>query len=122
MSSITDDPPFGHTVLQVSDPGLNNIDELTWNNTQKRWEGTVFDIVITVGPDNYTAVINDAGSTNARATGEYASSISINNATDILYVTFRDLTVSQDTWLVEEITGAEGDPHIKPLFGKDYTI
>jgi len=122
MSSITDNPPFGYTALQVTDPGGVNIDELTWNNATKKWVGTVFDIAISYDSANYTAKIYYTGGTTLQATGEYGSSTSIGNATDILYVEFVDAGDGSSQWLVEEIAGAAGDPHIKPFFGKDYTI
>ena len=122
MSSITDNPPFGYTDLSVTQPGTESQDNLTWNNTSKRWEGSLFDIALTIGPANYTAKIYYTGGNTLLATGEYGSSTSIGNDTNVLYVEFVDDGDGSSLWIVEEVSGAAGDPHIKPFFGKDYTI
>lgn len=117
-NSITDNPPFGKTNITITEPGTESQDDLTWNNTTKKWEGSLFDIAITVGSTSYTAAVNYAGTTTLLAAGEYGSSTSIDNGTNIMFVEFVDS--NGDLWIME--SGATGDPHIKPLFGKDYTI
>lgn len=119
-SNITSNPPFGKANLTVTQPETESQDDLTWNNTSKKWEGSLFDIAISSDPTNYTAVIYHAGTTTLLATGEYANSTSIGNNTNILFVEFVDNGDGASLWTIE--SGAQGDPHIKPLFGKDYTM
>ena len=119
-NSITDNPPFGKRNVTITQPGTESQDDLTWNNTTKKWEGSLFDIAITVGSTSYTAVVYYAQGTTLLAEGEYGSSSSIDKGTNIMFVEFVDSGDGSSLWTIE--SGATGDPHIKPLFGKDYTI
>lgn len=112
---------YGHsTTFRVNKNG-DAVDTIAWNQSNNRWEGTTY-YLYRQGLSATLArwAIRLISNTNAVAYGDatfHPDNTSENNPAD---ETYDSLT---DTWTISEISGgAQGDPHIKPLFGKNYTI
>ena len=100
------------------------IENLSWNSSNSRWEGTDYYLYLQgLTPTLARWMIRALPNGVSVAYGQQnfnPDDISQNNPEDSTYGA-SDLT--NDIWTVTEIsTGAQGDPHINPLFGKKYTI
>ena len=107
---------YGHpTTLSVTNGVLS--DTLTWHAGNARWEGSSLYMHEHYLNPNTRAWRIKNESTNAvlSETPTFAySQIASNSPTSLTW---------SNSWVVSEASaGAQGDPHIKPLFGKDYTI
>ena len=111
---------YGHTTILDISNGVNS-DTLTWQNDGTyRWLGSTYYLKLATpnGTPQMTrweiklitnnTIIQFSDSFEYTQVGTSSNSPTQQN--------FYAWTVSEGT------AGAQGDPHIKPLFGKDYTI
>ena len=109
---------YGHPTTLFVTNGVNS-DTLTWDNATSRWQGTVL-YIIRVSTSKFMSQWVIRGATTL-----YSSSVQF--STQWTSNTYNSPTSSSLTWsnnwtVSEPSAGAQGDPHIKPFFGKDYTI
>ena len=99
----------------------NAIDTLSWNSSNSRWEGTDYYLYrqgLTPTLARWTIrTLPNGGAVAYGETNFHPDNTSQNNPEDSTYDSL------SDTWTVTEINaGAQGDPHIDPIFGNKYTI
>jgi len=130
MSNMTDNPPWGYSSIIITKPVEQGEDMffVDWDNTNSKWTdgGSTHELRINKSPttSTYTATINHIGTGNVVATGYSSCGTTISDGVSITSfgIEWRDAGDASQLWSVEDNSGAAGDPHIKPFFGKDYTI
>lgn len=126
-NNMTDNPPWGLSSIIIMQPGTENLYSVDWDNTNSKWtdSNSSYELIITrdAGNNEYTATIN-YNNGGVVATAYQTSGLKINSGTPITSngVEFRDAGDPLDLWTITDNSGAAGDPHITPFFGKPYTI
>ena len=130
MSNMTDNPPWGISSIIITKPPEQGEDMFTvdWDNTNSKWtdSNSSYELIITrdAGNSQYTATINYTNSSVVAKGHSTGGTLTISDGTPItsLGITWIDESDPDHFWSVDDNSGAAGDPHIKPFFGKNYTI
>ena len=108
---------YGHSTTLSATNGVIS-DTLTWNSSNNRWEGSsVYLTEEYLNPSLRRWKIRENGG------GETYSSSNETFSPDALDENDPADSTWTNSWVVSEPSGgAQGDPHITPLFGNKYTI
>lgn len=109
---------YGHSnTFRVNKNG-SVVDTITWNQTNNRWQGSSHFLLLTIVSGGKRWQIQELnGQLNGpiQAVGDTFTNGETNNSPANSTYT--------NGWSVSETSGgAQGDPHITPLFGHKYTI
>jgi len=109
---------YGHSTQLIVKKNGNTQDTITWHQTNNRWQGSSHFLLLTIVSGGKRWQIQElSGQLNGPivAVGNIFTNGEANNSPV-------NSTYTNGWSVTEPSAGAQGDPHIKPLFGKDYTI
>ena len=109
---------YGHSTQFTVKLNGNTEDTITWNQTNNRWEGSSLFLLLTIvsgGKRWQIQEFNGALNGPIVAVGNTFTNGETNNSP-------ADSTYTNGYSVTEPSAGAQGDPHIDPLFGNKYTI
>lgn len=109
---------YGHSTQFTVKKNGSTEDTITWNQTNNRWEGSSLFLLLTIVSDGKRWQIQEFdGALNGSivAVGNTFTNGETNNSP-------ADSTYNNGYSVTEVSAGAQGDPHIDPLFGNKYTI
>lgn len=107
---------YGHSTQFIISQNGNPIETATWDSALNRWQGpTLFIFLQTVVGGKRWILRNATSGTTAAFSDTIFTDGETNNSP-------ADVTYENGYSVSEPSAGAQGDPHIKPLFGQKYTI
>ena len=109
---------YGHSTQFIINLNGSELETVTWNSTNNRWEGSVRYITLGLVSSGKRWQIRQFSNGAAVAFGGTFSG----GANSELSNSPADSTYGNGYSVTEASAGAQGDPHIEPLFGQEYTI
>ena len=110
---------YGHpTQLTVKKNGITQ-DTITWHQVNNRWQGSSHFLLLTIVPSGkrwqIQRILTSGLNGPLEAVGNTFTNGETNNSPT-------SSTYNNEYAVTEPDVGAQGDPHINPLFGGKYTI